>query len=251
MRRKYPPKDIKILYGLSASRCAKCRELVIKDATELDRHSQIGIIAHIVAHSTGGSRGDPNFSKKDTYENWILLCGNCHKIIDDQENTYTVENLREMKKNHEKWVKEKLDEGLLSFGVPELEIAIKHIKSGNFCLIEDDADEFNKNLEISKKIDKNKLSGETKGLIKSGISRRKEVQGFFKRMESIEINFIDPVKIEFKQKYQNLKKQGLDGDSIFFDMINFAEQGTINYPEKAASLAVLCYLFEICEVFEK
>jgi hypothetical protein len=43
--------------------------------------------------------------------NAILLCANCHKIIDNPENTkYTIEKLHQIKATHEAWIAEKLEE---------------------------------------------------------------------------------------------------------------------------------------------
>ena len=46
----------------------------------------------------------------DDYENLILLCKVHHKMVDDQPNTYTVGVLKNLKKKHEKWVRETLHE---------------------------------------------------------------------------------------------------------------------------------------------
>ncbi|MDL1988242.1 MAG: HNH endonuclease [Deltaproteobacteria bacterium] len=107
-------KTHKMLWGRAGSRCAfpGCRiELVMTD-TETDNPSLIGEECHIVARSADGPRGDDTFPKEkiDKYENLILMCSVHHKVIDDQTLTYTVENLIELKKDHEKWVSESLEE---------------------------------------------------------------------------------------------------------------------------------------------
>lgn len=92
--RSYFDKDLKLLWGLAAARCAckKCRVECVAEGTAKDRAAIFGKIAHIVAHSDTGPRADPSYPKKlrDKYENLILLCGNHHDIVDVQENTYTV-----------------------------------------------------------------------------------------------------------------------------------------------------------------
>ena len=64
MKRKYPKKDIKILYGSAARRCSKCHIDIIKVATINDPPAQIGKIAHIIAHEENGPRGDPEYPEK-------------------------------------------------------------------------------------------------------------------------------------------------------------------------------------------
>ena len=88
--RKYPQRDIKLLFALSAGRCAfpNCKIPCIAEGTELDDASVLGKIAHIVAHSDHGPRANPNLSMKerDCYDNWILLCPTHHDLIDISNN---------------------------------------------------------------------------------------------------------------------------------------------------------------------
>lgn len=82
------------------------------DASETDDESLVGEACHIVAKEPSGPRGDSPLTseQRDKYTNLILLCNVHHKLVDDQPNTYTVQRLIEMKANHEKWVRESLQE---------------------------------------------------------------------------------------------------------------------------------------------
>lgn len=106
-------KTRKMLWGRAASRCAfpDCKIELVMDETETDDESIIGDEAHIVAQKPDGARGDADFpvEKIDKYDNLILLCKIHHKLVDDQKNTYTIEVLKDMKRQHETWVKDKLD----------------------------------------------------------------------------------------------------------------------------------------------
>lgn len=106
-------KTRKMLWGRAANRCAfpDCKIELVMDETETDDESIIGDEAHIVAQKPDGARGNSNFptDKIDKYDNLILLCKIHHKLVDDQENTYTIEVLKNMRIQHENWVKEKLD----------------------------------------------------------------------------------------------------------------------------------------------
>jgi len=98
------------LWGHAASRCS-FQDCVI----ELAENSlssgivSIGEVAHIISGQEGGPRyaSDYNADLIDAYENLILLCCNHHKLIDSDVNTYSVAELRKMKSDHEKLVKEK------------------------------------------------------------------------------------------------------------------------------------------------
>jgi hypothetical protein len=72
-----------------------------------------GEMAHIVASSDGGPRGDPSSPTADRnkYENLILLCPNHHEEVDSEEIHFTSDALREMKAQHESWVEQQLAQG--------------------------------------------------------------------------------------------------------------------------------------------
>ena len=101
-----------MLWGRSGNMCAfpDCKQILVADETSTDDPSVIGEEAHIVARKADGPRGKFPLppEKRDLYSNLILMCSIHHKIIDDQENEYSVEKLHEFKENHEKWVKENL-----------------------------------------------------------------------------------------------------------------------------------------------
>lgn len=99
----------KLLWGKSGNRCAICRvSLSVEKSNSLDE-TLIGDECHIISKSKQGPRYEEkeNFNY-DSYENLVLLCKNHHSLIDQQWETYTTELVREIKRNHEKWVSEKL-----------------------------------------------------------------------------------------------------------------------------------------------
>jgi tetratricopeptide (TPR) repeat protein len=102
--RSYSQRDIKLLFALSRNRCAYpgCDNPIVADATEFDDAAVVGQIAHIVASSGRGPRGDPTFPPEqlDREPNLLLLCGHHHALVDAQDATYTVEQLRAWKREH-------------------------------------------------------------------------------------------------------------------------------------------------------
>jgi len=106
-------KTHKMLWGRSGNRCAmpNCKIELVMDILETDDESLIGEECHIVAQKNNGPRGDEKFdiNKLDKYENLLLLCRNHHKIIDDNPEVYTIEKLKNIKKEHEQWIKSKLE----------------------------------------------------------------------------------------------------------------------------------------------
>lgn len=105
-------KDIKILWGRSGNRCAICKlELTADGSLET-----LGEMAHIVARSPNGPRGNINQSKsdRDSYENLILLCPTHHSEVDKNPDSWPIERLRSVKADHETWVSEQLGVGGIS-----------------------------------------------------------------------------------------------------------------------------------------
>lgn len=106
-------RDRKILWARAHNSCAICKTTLILDGNQGDRESVVGDEAHIVARSKGGPRaGLISSGDLDKYDNLILLCKVHHKQVDDQPNTYSVEHLRRLKTDHERWADDK-------FGEPE------------------------------------------------------------------------------------------------------------------------------------
>lgn len=105
-------KTQKALWGRAAARCAfpECRRHLAEDIAETDDPTLVGENCHIVAESDGGPRGSSSMLLEDRnrYANLILLCNVHHKIIDDNEEKYTVDVLTAIKREHEDWVEKSL-----------------------------------------------------------------------------------------------------------------------------------------------
>jgi len=103
-------KNRKILWARSGNRCAICRVPLVVEQTAQDSESVVGDECHIISASQSGPRHDPEFSAAqfDALDNLILLCATHHKMVDDQQETYTAEVVRSIKRNHEGWVETKL-----------------------------------------------------------------------------------------------------------------------------------------------
>ncbi len=110
-----PLREQRILLQRSGNRCAfpHCRRVLTAEDSPPDRAIILGEIAHIVAESPDGPRGDSPLSltERNTYENLILLCNVHHQQIDDQPQTYTIERLQQIKHDHEAWVEKTLGKG--------------------------------------------------------------------------------------------------------------------------------------------
>lgn len=91
--------DIKLLFARSGNRCAfpKCKAPMALGDT------LIGEVCHIKGARPGSARHDPAQLPTDRHlrENLILMCPTHHTVIDDDEASYTVERIRQIKYDHE------------------------------------------------------------------------------------------------------------------------------------------------------
>jgi HNH endonuclease len=100
--------DIKLLWGRSGNRCAICK---MELSPTGDKYT-LGEMAHIVARSFDGPRGDKDLplDERDNYSNLILLCPNHHSEIDKDPDVWSRSKLLARKSKHEKWVSRQLDQ---------------------------------------------------------------------------------------------------------------------------------------------
>ncbi|MEA5566334.1 HNH endonuclease signature motif containing protein [Anabaena sp. UHCC 0399] len=105
-------KDVKILWGRSGNRCAICKI----ELTPVGSKSVLGEMAHIIADSLQGPRGDSHLisEQRNEYDNLILLCPTHHTLIDKNEEEWTIEKLRIIKSEHENWVSNQLSHNNIS-----------------------------------------------------------------------------------------------------------------------------------------
>jgi hypothetical protein len=91
----------KILWIRAGGRCSICREQLVIDAMDDDDDPSVfGEECHIVARSPGGPRA-AEIEDMDGYDNLILLCRKHHKQVDDQRSHFTVDRLKQIKREHE------------------------------------------------------------------------------------------------------------------------------------------------------
>lgn len=66
----------------------------------------LGEMAHIEAAESGGPRRNPSLKpqERNRYSNLLLLCPTHHTEIDKNPDKWTVQVLRKLKREHERWV---------------------------------------------------------------------------------------------------------------------------------------------------
>jgi HNH endonuclease len=124
----------KLLWGRAAGICSNpsCRDdltVLIEGA----RAFNIGEMAHVIARSAEGPRGD-SAGGGDAYENLILLCPTCHRKIDKApEGVYAVELLYQWKAEHERMIRS-IGSNLSFLTRSELKVFVSRILAENKAL---------------------------------------------------------------------------------------------------------------------
>lgn len=251
MKRDMKPKDRNILCTKSGNRCAlpDCRAILVQDAKNVDGASLIAEAAHIKGENPGSARYDASMTdeERNSYENRILLCPSCHTKIDKQPSVYPVELLQRYKAEHEAWIIKSTKNEVINVSFSEIDIVTKHlianqgIRSDSLTLIPPMA-----------KIAKNGLSNSIEQMILIGMTQVKQVANFVEQITAIDSDFTNRLINGFVLEYERLRnEEGEKGDALFERLIEFSSAGSSDFKQRAASLSVLVYLFEKCEVFEK
>jgi hypothetical protein len=66
----------------------------------------------------------------------------------------------------------------------------------------------------------------------------------------VDSQFPERLKAGFVKRYEECLAHEINGDALFETLHDFASSGSSNFERQAAGLALLCYLFQKCEVFE-
>jgi len=237
----------RVLFARSGNLCAfpNCNTHLVQEKTGDDPPSIVGNICHIKGKKPDAPRYDTGMSdqERDAIDNLILLCATHHKLIDDQYNEYTVEKLQQFKLAHEGWVNTQVSREISEVTFAELEVITQYVVSNTTSETKITI------IPPKDKITKNQLSQEVENLIKMGIAQVKLVRNFINNMP--DPMFGERLKQGFVNKYERLvKEEGLNGDDLFYNLLDFASNGSSDFQQKAAGLVVLSYFFETCDVFE-
>ncbi len=101
----------------------------------------------------------------------------------------------------------------------------------------------------SDKLEANALSADTKALLRAGTQKSRNVGDLFEKWHDPELG--DRIAAAFRERYVELRNDGRAADEIFGELWSFAGGGKYIQPAKElATLALLAFLFEQCDIFE-
>lgn len=216
----------------------------------------IGVAAHIAGKGSGkgtrkrSARFDLTMTDeaRNHYNNLIYLCPTCHRKIDSipGKRDYSVERLQKIKAEHEQRVREGIADAFASVRFPELTEITQWLRQVDLSQFKTDFSL----IPLEAKLKKNDLGSNSQFIITMGLSVASLVKDFVESFSQTAPQFSDRLKFTFLTEYSRLK-DGCNGDELFDLMCHFSQRGFRKPTTKAAGLAVLIFLFETCEVFEK
>jgi hypothetical protein len=204
--------------------------------------------AHIRGEKLGAARYDSSMTdeERDNVRNLMYLCTDHHTIIDKVEADWPTSVLQGLKEDHERLVRQAIEDAFADVAFPELQNAVSWVANqapatnGTFELTAPDG-----------KIKKNALSNGSRHIIAAGLAARATVGDYVEAEAQLDPDFPERLKAGFLAEYYARRKEGYKGDELFELMCAVAQRGLRRQADKAAGIAVLIYLFEICDVFEK
>ena len=153
--------------------------------------------------------------------------------------------LRGWKTHHENWVRAQLSQSVSGVGFAELEVVCKALLAttplASSALIA---------IPPSHKVAANGLTAAAELHLRIGLMQAPEVADFLDRFVSTDSDFGNRLRAGFVSEYERLYQARYRGDALFFALLDAVSSRT-DSPQirRAAALAVLAHLFQLCEVF--
>lgn len=103
----------------------------------------------------------------------------------------------------------------------------------------------------ARKMYKNELTSNVRIMLTSGLGSAKDVNYFIQNIATRMFpNVPEKLIATLKREYSRLIVLGVKGDNLFMKMYDFVSDISLDPKRKQAGLAVLCYFFQTCDVFE-
>lgn len=252
-----PKAQEKVVIARSGNQCAYpgcALELTVNPQSVGDQPKATGKVAHIAGASPNGPRYDPDMStpERGSANNLIYLCGTHHDAIDAQLHHHTREFLIGAKKDHEQAVARAVRTGLGHVTYAELEVVCT-VMAGDAVSLQPGGVELA--VPLQQKIEVNNLGTQSVQRITDGLSQATRVREFIAFQSTSQPGFGTRLVARFKSDYYKALADGVGDPDVLFDYMvqtAYANSGPRDTTAtRAAALAVVAYLFELCEIFER
>jgi hypothetical protein len=114
-------------------------------------------------------------------------------------------------------------------------------------------------VSVADKMAANDLTEDVAYRMRLGLMQAAQVSEYLQSMTTrVDQDFVQRLRAGFVTQYELYLTDGLHGDSLFFALADFAASTVPRdadtghrFDYRAAALAVLCHLFQVCDVFER
>jgi len=195
----------------------------------------------------------------------VTLLGECEKKITYEEDPQTIGKLNNQIANLKKQKDEcqsdldSLDQGQGVQRSIALTMANITFEDMNFVIaallrqriVATDSQDNFRPTDPERKMSKNGLTHNVRWLLDTGLAKANEVRHLIEN--NAKINFPDVperLKATLNAEYLKLMEEGIRGDDLFMRLHEFSSCQNSDIRWQTASLAILCYFFETCDVFE-
>lgn len=243
----------RIVLQRSGNRCAYtgCDRSLVIDAGIEGTAKSVGKIAHITAASPAGPRFDATMStaQRGDASNLIVLCSDHHDLIDSAVDKHPNELLRAMKADHEERVTRAVRAATIDIELQDLEVVCVAVASLPF----EERGEIELSMPLKNKLALNRLGPTTSAQIETGLAQAPRVQQFIEFRTQDDPDFERRLLARVKAWYYAAVANQLDGDAAFDYVLScgFEASGPRDSERiRAAVLALVSLVFEICEIFD-
>lgn len=245
------PLIIKALAMKSGNRCAfpACPQRLYIEGGNTTGGAVIGEAAHIAGEKPGARRYDASMTdaQRNGLANLVFLCTNHHTEIDKPGTLYTTAEITLWKIEHEKRIDDAVFAAMPEVTFSELDIVTRTIAAGQYQHFDGDFTV----LSPTDKMQRNGLTNRSRAALTMGLAAAPIVGAFVSEITKTVPSFEGGLKKGFQTKYDSLGASGVKGDALFDELCMFSSKYSSDLQVRAASLAVVAYLFEACDVFEK
>ena len=251
MSSQLKPTIIKIMAFKSGNRCAYpgCPQVLVLDGNNTSGAAIVGELAHIAGEKPGAARYDKymNDEQRNGLDNLLYLCATHHTLVDKPGNTFSVEMISAWKYVHEAKTSQPVLDSVPDVTFAELEIVTRALAEGITQPFDGDFQLTNP----SEKMERNGMTARSRTILTMGLAASREVRAFIQSTATVIPFFEERLRTGFQTQYDQLWLEGLRGDDLFEALCLYASKYSQEYRLRAASLAVVAYLFEACDVFQR
>jgi len=256
MPRSYSQLTLKRLFSMSGQYCAFPTCNVAIFASVGDEPVLIGEIAHIESSSDTGPRANTALPdrQRDSYTNLVVLCPTHHTLVDKAESNFSVDELQLWKGEVERATAGRLSMGSLDVTFAELSLICDAFAAGYSPI----ASTPMVAVGVEAKMLANGPTGAVRFWMTTGLSQAWMVADFMNRQAQIIPAYPEKLRAGFVNQYNELQSAGAEGDDLFLALVTFGAEAALSpqsnveriWVAQSAALAVICHLFEVCDLFE-